>query len=106
MTVMLAVAVAIGISRQQAVTASRRAEAAQLLALGRLKMADHPNAALAFAIASLERIDNDQARRFAVEALAQGPPALFIADKVLSWRAEWSHNGAHMAVGGPQGSKS
>ena len=103
MTAVLGVAVAVGISRQQAVTASRRAEAAQLLALGRLKLADHPNAALAYAIASLERNDNDQARRFAVEALAQGPPALFMVDKVASWRAEWSHDGAHMAVSGASG---
>ena len=63
-----------------------RAEAGKLLALGRLKLADSPNAALAYAIASLERSDNDPARRFAVEALWQGPPALFIRPDPLRVR--------------------
>ncbi len=102
-TVLAAVAVAVGISRQQAVSASRRAEAAQLLALGRLKLADHPNAALAYAIASIERADSEPARRFAVEALWQGPPALFISDPVQPLSAAWSPEGRWLALGGPFG---
>jgi WD40 repeat protein len=98
-----AVAIAIGISRQQAIAGSQRAEAAQLLALGHLRLADYPNAALAYAIASLERSDNDPARRFAVEALAQGPPALFLLDHVASVGFEWSADGKYLAVGGQAG---
>jgi tRNA A-37 threonylcarbamoyl transferase component Bud32 len=99
--VLIAVAIAIGISRHQAVVGRHQAEAAQLLSLGRLRLSDHPNAALAYAIASLERSDNDPARRFAVEVLAQGPPALFLPpDGVGSETVRWSPDGAHLAVGG------
>lgn len=78
-------------------------EAAQLLALGRLRLSDHPNAALAYAIASIERSDNQPARRFAVEALAQGPPALFLLDQVASTGLAWSADGEHLAVNGNAG---
>ena len=86
--------------RAEAETAQR--EAAQLLALGRLKLADHPNAALAYAIASLERADNGPARRFAVEALWQGPPALFLGGP-NPWSAAWSPDGRWLALGGSEG---
>ncbi|HSL19503.1 MAG TPA: winged helix-turn-helix domain-containing protein [Methylomirabilota bacterium] len=79
--------------RAEAEAAQR--EAAQLLALGRLKLADSPNAALAFAIASLERADNDPARHFAVEALWQGPPGLFLTD--LDGALAWSADGRWLA---------
>jgi WD40 repeat protein len=109
--VLACVAIAIGISRQQAVRARdearaevARREAAQLLSLGRLRLADHPNAALAYAIASLERSDNDPARRFAVEARWQGPPALYLPpDPVIPISLQWSSDGRWMAVGGKLG---
>jgi eukaryotic-like serine/threonine-protein kinase len=82
---------------------SRQREAAQLLALGRLRLADHPNGALAYAIASLERSDNDAARRFAVEALWQGPPALFVTDPVVPISVQWSPDNWWIAFGGNQG---
>jgi WD40 repeat protein len=103
MAVLAGVAIAIGVSRQQAVASSRRAEAAQLLALGRLKLGARPMAALAYAIASIERSDNDPARRFAVEALWQGPPALLLPDKVVSGWFAWSPDGEHFAVCGNSG---
>ncbi len=99
-TVLAAVAVAVGISRQQAVSASRRAEAAQLLTLGRLRLADHPMGALAYSIASLERSDNDSARRCALEALWQGPLALYITDAVQPSSVAWSPDGRWLALGG------
>jgi WD40 repeat protein len=98
-----AVAIAIGISRQQAIAGSRRAEAAQLLALGRLRLGDYPSAALAYAIASLERCENDPARRFAVEVLAQSPPALLLPDKINSWWVGWSADERYIALGGNSG---
>ena len=98
-----ATAIVIGISRHQAVVQKHQAEAAQLLSLGRLRLADHPNAALAYAIASLERSDNAPARRFAVEVLAQGPPALFLPLQVPSDTVAWSPDGAVLATGGTTG---
>ncbi|MEO8053856.1 MAG: protein kinase [Acidobacteriota bacterium] len=99
------VAIAIGISRQQAATARDQAraetgqrEAAQLLALGRLKLIDSSNAALAYAIASLERSDSNPARAFALEALWQGPSALFLSDPVESSLFEWSPDGRWLAL--------
>jgi len=58
---------------------SQRREAAQLASLARLRLDDHPNAALAYAIASLERADTVEARRLAVEILWRGPPALVLS---------------------------
>jgi WD40 repeat protein len=97
------VAIAVDVSRQLAVAQMRRAEAAQALALGRLNLAENPNAALAYAIASLERADNVAARGFAVEALWQGPPALYLPDPVVPLYARWSRDGRRLAVGGGKG---
>ena len=101
--VLLAVAGVVGVSRQKAVAEARRAQAAQVLALGRLRIADHPNAALAYAISSLEQSDNDPARRFAVEALWQGPPALYLPDPVIPLNVQWSRDGRWLALGGSRG---
>jgi WD40 repeat protein len=106
LTAVVLTAAGLGILLRKSVRETRRAEAeagqreaAQLLALGRLKLADHPNAALAYAIASLERGDNGPARRFAVEALWQGPPALFIRD-TPGLTVHWSPDGQWLALGG------
>jgi len=88
---------------RRSVRETHRAEAAQVLALGRLRLGEHRNAALACAIASLECADNDAARRFAVEALWQGPPALFLPDPVCPSAIAWSRDGRWLAVGGIQG---
>jgi WD40 repeat protein len=98
---------ALGILLHRSVRETRRAEAevaqreaGQLLALGRLKLADSPNDALAYATASLESADNVPARRFAVEALWQGPPAHVLAtpgSSTVCWSADgrWlAHNGS------------
>jgi WD40 repeat protein len=70
------VATAVGISRQRAVAAVRRSEAARALSLGQLRLADDPTEALAFATASLELADSQEARTFAVRVLQESPPAM------------------------------
>ena len=45
-----------------------RAEAARLVALGRVELDNHPTAALAYAVASLELADSYEARVFALRA--------------------------------------
>ncbi len=88
---------------RRAETAARQQEAANLLSLGRLCLGDHPNAALAYAIASLERADNESARHFTVEALWQGPPALFLPTPRNTYSAAWSSDGRWLAAGGADG---
>ncbi len=74
--ILLAVGLGIvGIFWRQAVAAQKRAEANQLLALGRVELEINPTGALAFAVASLERADEPVTRRFALEVLSQGPVA-------------------------------
>jgi serine/threonine protein kinase/WD40 repeat protein len=85
------IAVAIGISRQQAAkardqakTEAGRAEAGKLLALGRTEIDRYPTAALAYVRKSLELADTPEARRFAVEVLWRGPVARILSpDKML-----------------------
>jgi WD40 repeat protein len=60
-------------AHRQTQAEARNREAAQLLALGQQRLDKDPTQALAYALASLERLDNDPARRFAVEALWRGP---------------------------------
>jgi WD40 repeat protein/DNA-binding winged helix-turn-helix (wHTH) protein len=81
-------------------TQALRAEAAQLLALGRLELEYHPSAALAFALASLERTDTPEARRFAVEALWHGAAAIFLSENVNV--ADFSLDGKWLATAGVQ----
>jgi len=76
---LLAVVAAVAASRQRAVEAARRAEAARVLTLGQLRLADDPTEALALATASLEMSDTPEARLLALTALAEGPPAVEIA---------------------------
>jgi len=78
--VLLVVLGIIGVSRQQAIAEANRAEAANLLALGRLELSPDPkaccpSAALAFAMAAIERRDSREARLIALEALWRGPTA-------------------------------
>ena len=69
----------VGAFWRQAVAASQRAEANQLLALGRLEIESNPTGALAYALASLERADEEVTRLFAVEAFWRGPPARMLS---------------------------
>jgi len=100
--VLLAGLAVVGTFWRRSVLQTRRTKAAQLLALAQLTLTDHPNAALAYAIASLESADNDPARRFALEALWQGPSALFLSGP-NPWSAAWSPDGRWLAMGGSNG---
>ena len=73
----LGLAVVVGLWRQ-AREEALRAEAAEILALGRVRLDDYPTAALAYAIASLEKKDSPEARRFAVETLAHEGAAFVV----------------------------
>jgi WD40 repeat protein len=83
--------------RRSVLEVSRR-EAAQILALGRLELQDRPTSALAHALASLERADSDPARRFAVEALWHGAPAIVLAENINE--GDFSPDGNWLATGG------
>ena len=86
------IAVAIGISRQQATKArdqaqaeALRAEAGKLLALGRGEIDRYPAVALAYARRSLELADTSEGRRLAVEILWRGPlPRVLPLERVAS----------------------
>jgi len=90
-------------SRHKAEAEARQRGAAELLALGRLQLEKYPGAALAHAIASLERADNEPARRFAVEALWKAPPVHVITDAVIPVSVRWSPDGRWLALGGTAG---
>jgi WD40 repeat protein/predicted Ser/Thr protein kinase len=83
--------------RRSVLEVSRR-EAAQILALGRVELQDRPTAALAHALASLERADNEPARRFAVEALWRGAAAFVLPKDQQS--VDFSPDGHWLATGG------
>jgi WD40 repeat protein len=70
-----AITAVICVSRQQAVGQARRAEAARLVALGRVELDRYPTEALAYVRKSLELADSSEARRFAVEVMSRGPTA-------------------------------
>jgi len=89
-------------AEQVSQTEARRAEANQLVALGRLAFDENPTAAVAWATASLEMADTPTARRFAVEALWRAPTA-FVLDDQFTWQTLFSPDGAWLAAGGAKG---
>jgi WD40 repeat protein len=101
------VAVAIGLSREQAARArdaakaeALRAESAKLLALAQLRLADDPTEALAFTTASLELADTKEARAFVMRALWEAPPALEMPTAPLLTNPAFSLDGQRLALGG------
>jgi WD40 repeat protein len=82
-------------------TQALRAEASELLALGRLDLVDRPTRALAFVIASLERSDTPEARRFARQALLQGAAAFVLP--APSGSEAFSPDGRWLATGSLEG---
>lgn len=100
-TAVTAVAIAVFLSRQQAVRALDRADASRLLAIGELRLRDDPTEALAFATASLERADSEEARVFTMNALWEAPPAIGLVapgQNVVS--PAFSPDGERLAAGG------
>ena len=70
----LLMAAVFGTLWRRSVLETRRAEAAKLLALAQVQIETGPTEALAFATASLELSDTNEARIFALRALWAGPP--------------------------------
>jgi WD40 repeat protein len=96
-----AIAVAIGMSRNQAVRARDRAEASKLLALAELRLQEDPTEALALTIASLEEADTEEARVFAMKVLWEAPPALELdADSQAVRDPAFSPDGKWLATAG------
>jgi WD40 repeat protein len=92
--------------------AQRRGEGRRLVALGRVMLPKNPTVGLAYAIASVEKYDEPEARHFAMEALLSGPhgivldPAAYpqLAADSLGWGwwnagLHWSPDGRWLAVG-------
>jgi serine/threonine protein kinase/WD40 repeat protein len=86
-------------AREEAVQEAQRREAAQLLALAHLQIDEFPTGALAYTVASLERADSSEARRYAVEVLWRGPPAFILVDQDNN-TLDFSPDGQWLAVGG------
>ena len=72
---LLLVLAVIGVLLRRAMDERRRAEAARLVALGRVELDRYPTATLAYARRSLEVADTVPARALAVEALWRSPSA-------------------------------
>jgi DNA-binding winged helix-turn-helix (wHTH) protein/WD40 repeat protein len=101
--VLLAVLLVVGGLWRQSVRETRRAEAAKLLALGQVAQAEERTKALAYAIASLELTDTPEARRLALTALWEGPPATVVMPEGRPWWITFTPDGEHMAVGNKSG---
>ena len=69
------------------------AEAARLVALGQLRLDDQPSGTLAYALASLERLDTEAGRRLAVEALWRGPTEIVFGQDENVRELSVSHDG-------------
>ncbi|PWT90541.1 MAG: hypothetical protein C5B54_06975, partial [Acidobacteria bacterium] len=85
------------IARDNAVLQARRAEAGKVLALGRAKAEADPSTKIAYALASLELNDSTEARRFAMQALSEGPPTLLIKTKTALHTVDFSPDGKWIA---------
>ena len=100
--VLLGVLAVVGSFWRRSVIEARRAEAANLFALGQLQLEEHPTAAIAYAIASLELADSPEVRRLAVDALWRGPTEFrFSASSPFS--LDFSPDGSFLATADPDG---
>jgi WD40 repeat protein len=92
----------VGFFWRQSVAQARRAEASQLLTLGRMEMETSATAALAHARASLELVDSREARLLALEALWRGPPATVLegieGEEIFTPTIDFSPDGNWLAT--------
>jgi WD40 repeat protein/DNA-binding winged helix-turn-helix (wHTH) protein len=89
---------------QRARVEALRAEASKLLALAEVRLQEDPTEALAFATASLELADTEEARVFAMKALWEGPPVLELAADSQAMRVPaFSPDGKWLAAAGHAG---
>jgi WD40 repeat protein len=100
--VLLGVAGAIAVSRQQAVAAGTRAEASKLLALGQVESDGCPTAALAYTTKSLAIHDTPEARLQALRILWKAPPArvLSMPEGLQALNLAFSRDGHRLATTG------
>ena len=75
MLAMAAVGVVTSVAWRKAENEARRAEAGKLVVMGEKELDRYPTGALAYAIASLETVDNEEARILALRALQRAPVA-------------------------------
>jgi WD40 repeat protein len=85
-------ATVLGALWRRSVSDQRRAEAAGLLSQAQLELESYPSAAIAFATASLEHADTDEARHLALTALWRGPTA-FVVNELRSWEIGFTPDG-------------
>ena len=78
---------------RRSVVQERRAEAQKLIALGQVQLEDYPTSTLAYATASLELSDTEEARLLAVEALWEGPTAFIVNEDPTAF-ASFSRGGS------------
>ncbi len=100
--VLLAVLGVVGVSRHQAIAESRRAEAAYVFSLAQLQLGQHPTAAIAYAMASLELSDNPELRKFIVDALWRGPTE-FRLSTASPYSLDFSPDGKWLATADLEG---
>ena len=75
MLAMAAVGVVTSVAWRKAENEARRAEAGKLVVMGEKELERYPTGALAYAIASLETVDNEEARILALRTLQRAPVA-------------------------------
>lgn len=90
------------IERDRAILEAKRAEASKVLVAGRANSSADPSARLAYALASLQLFDSTEARRFALQALSEGPVAMALRiDPALQGRViNFSPDNRWIAAGG------
>jgi len=85
----------------------QRAEANQLLALGRLEVESNPTGALAYALASLERSDDPVTRLFALEVVSENTIGWVLQGTAVApapaYSIDFSADGKWLASGHPNG---
>ena len=112
-TLLLVGAVSVSLLWQRAERQTLRAEANELLALERVAVVDDPTSTLAFALASLERADDQATRLLVVKALQSEPPAFYLPatsqggglplEGVASNSIDFSPDGGWLAIGTADG---
>jgi hypothetical protein len=78
---------------------ARRAEASKLLAIGQVRVGENRSEAVAYAIASLELVDDPEVRRFVLETLWRGPTAILLPTQD-HWSVDFSPDGRLLVVSG------
>src|SRR5207247_864139 len=90
-------------ARDSAVQQTQRAEARRVLAVARSLTEANPSTKLAYALRSLELADTPEARQFALQSLAEGPPYHMLQKENFGVGIQLSPNGKWFATGGKGG---